>query len=313
MSNYCGSCSCRFGDTRWMGVNMCEGCEHLVHDTEECKGGICRVCGVKVEKYLSLNDLDENDQRYIDILSMTRKKHKFSLYRHFIAIIRIFMVSFLMIDLFLRSTFDNLFSSKLVNKKYLVELKDKLLDILCVKIKVYNYDKINELERCIIICNHSSYLDLLVVASVSDEIAFVADQTITTLQMGRAIIKNYPCVILNNKDGFNKIKNFSETQQKLLICPEGMLTHERCIGKFRNTAFNLNLPIRPLVIDYAQNVFDFSNYDLFCNKNIHVNVTVMELEQTNGTPNSIENIRQKMANQTFQKPLKLSRIQNKHF
>jgi hypothetical protein len=75
-----------------------------------------------------------------------------------------------------------------------------------------------------------------------------------------------------------------------------MLTHHKTICKFRTTAFKLGYPVQPVILKYRQNIFDLLNFDMWCFRKINVDVTVLNPIDTDGSNESIESIRQTMAN-----------------
>ena len=99
-------------------------------------------------------------------------------------------------------------------------------------------------------------------------------------------------------DYYNKISSYFQkypNETRLMIFPEGMLTHSKSITKFRSTAFRLGYPIQPIILKYKQDIFDLMNFDIFCYKNIDVDIDVLEEIQTDGSEKSIEEIRNIMA------------------
>lgn len=310
LTNNCATCGKKFGNTREMGVNMCESCEHLVHNTPECKNGKCCVCDSEVEKYLSLSDLDESDQRYIDILSVTRIKNKYSCWRWFIAILRIIWMLPTILGLLLRTSWDSYFNTTFTSKIYLIGVRNALLRTLNVNINVEGTQNLRDPTKCVLIANHTSYLDMLVISTVSTDMGFIASYVIKQNIFGKAIAKVFPCVIVekNSTGNFDKVTKFLENYNKIGFCPEGTLCHDKCMLRFRSSAFKYGFPIRPIIVNYKQTMYDLSDFDLFLNERVEVNIKILDLIDTDGSQQSITEIREKMAREGG---LKLSRVINK--
>jgi 1-acyl-sn-glycerol-3-phosphate acyltransferase len=326
----CGTCRKRFDNTVKLQACVCMSCEHLVHDIQN------------VVKHLSKDDLVESDQRYIDISSVTRNKQEFSHWRKFIGYVKVARTLPMIGGLSIRMALDHsglpLLCSenrKWINMKFLQRLNMKVINLLNINIDVIGKDKLtNDSTKCIVICNHSNYHDMFIGATVSDKMGFMASPAINNFTFGRAITRVYPHVMVENdttsrilekdkkkytdidnqekKGGFQKMKEFLDSDDplhnKLMVCPEGMLSSAHSMVKFRTSAFKCGYPVRPIVLKYKQNIFDLVGFDIMCNKQIDVEVIIMDLMETDGSNESIEHIRQEMAKVGG---LTLSRVENR--
>lgn len=337
----CPKCLKRFDNTVGLTACVAYPCEHLFHNTVNCKGIVgrnCEICDIKIQAFLRKDDLDKLDQRYIDQSSVVRNKQKFSKWRKFVGFMKTIRTIPLICGLSTRTLFDHigipLYCSpdrNWVNKKYLDKLNLKVLNILNVTVTIEGEEKLKDQSKCVVICNHTNYHDMLAVASKYTEMGFMASPAINNFALGRAITKKYPHVMVENdttskikeKDieryaqlkklgGFDASVEFMNQHQKLMVCPEGMLTSHDSIVNFRSTAFKVanqvGCPIQPIVIIYNYNVYDLIGFDLMCSEPIKAHIVVMDRVTTDGSFESIESIRKSMA---VVGNLKLSRIENR--
>jgi 1-acyl-sn-glycerol-3-phosphate acyltransferase len=310
MNIQCGTCHKRFDNCIKLPACVNVPCQHLTHDTDKCKTFTCGICNAIVEKYLSKSELDQRDQRYIDIVSVTRDPIVYSFWRKFIGYGRLLSTIPMLTGMSVRMFMDHLGiplfcadNRKWINLQYLLNINRKVCRLLKINIKVTNREKlVNDKSKRIIICNHSNYHDMFCMATV-DTMGFVASPAINNFSFGRAITRTYPHVLVENdttskmkeKDrvkinninpkaaasgGLDRMKEFlsvnDEQHMKLMICPEGMLSNAHCLTKFRSSAFKCNYPIQPVVIKYQQNVFDIVNQGMFNNEKIDVEIIVLD-------------------------------------
>jgi 1-acyl-sn-glycerol-3-phosphate acyltransferase len=154
----------------------------------------------------------------------------------------------------------------------------------------------------VLIANHTSYYDALILGSLfnqTNRVGFVASDIITSMVFGRAVMSVFPHVIVKpSQSSYSQIANFfskNPEESRLLIFPEGMLTHYKSICKFRSGAFVTGYPVQPIIIKYKQNVFDLLGFDMLCQEQIDVEVYVCNPIETDGSKDSIEKIRSHMA------------------
>jgi 1-acyl-sn-glycerol-3-phosphate acyltransferase len=336
----CPSCMKRFDNTTNLMACVCMPCEHLVHDTPECrlcKGMICKICKNMIDDVININHLDKNDQCLIDIVSVVRNRRQFSKWRKFIGFTRTLRTLPMICDLSFRTFMDHcsipLYCSpdnEWINIKYLEKLNLKVINLLNMHVTIKGEEKLNNNSKCIIICNHSNYHDLLAVGSKYTGMGFVASPAINNFLLGRAITKKYPHVMVENdttskilekdkdkyaevkKGGYDLIIDFLQKHNKLMICPEGMLSGTNTIVNFRTSAFKcaaeLDCDIQPIVIKYMQDIYSLVGSDILNNHRVDVEIIVLDRMKTDGSQESIEKIRQLMAKVGgFQ----LSRIENR--
>lgn len=321
---FCKSCGKRFSSS-YDEVGMHSKCGHFIHTNKSCLNPKCEICKAYCGPIFPLEMLSIKTQNYINALSIVRIKPVFTWHDRFNGVWRILRSLPVFIGLYWRLFMDN------IDIKYLQWLNMYLIQLLNINV-MSNDDSVEKLNdnsfRRIIIANHTNYHDLPVVSSLlykNNVFGFVAAPTINKNPFGKAITKIIPHVMIENKttdqmtpydknyelvsesfaklnamSNYDKIKNYflqNPTESKLIICPEGMLTHHNTIAKFRSTAFNLGYPVQPVIIKYKQPIYDLIGFDIFCYPKIDVEVKVLDPIETDGSDESIEKIRKIMADE----------------
>ena len=300
-SNKCSSCKERFSAS-YKPIGIYSDCGHLHHLTPQCYSTYCAQCNGQYRGSLIEPKNVKYYKGYIDVLSVKRKPVKFSLVDRLRGIWRLCKTFPIIIGLYWRLAFGS------INMEYLFWLNNWLVQLFDINIYCSELSRARLCDssyKRVLICNHTNYHDLLVVGSLlspKNFFGFVASNVINTLSFGRAITRIVPNIIIEdkspNKSNYERICEYWEkypNESRLMICPEGMLTHYKTICKFRTTAFKLGYPIQPIVIKYSQNIFDLLNWDIWCYPYIDAEVIVMEPVKTDGSNKSIESIRKSMA------------------
>ena len=330
-NSFCKNCNKRFSSSK-QPIGVHSKCGHFIHLDKPCFSPKCNICNQYCGPIWPISSIKENSQTYINALSIVKKYPKFTLYDRVNGIWRILKSIPIIIGLYWRIYMDT------INVDYLQWLTHYLVELLNINIicDVNSMEKLNDNSyRRIIIANHTNYHDLLAVGSLlkpNNIFGFVAAPTINKNPFGRAITKIVPHVMIENNttdkmssydkkyklinessniSNYDKIKNYFLTypnESKLIICPEGMLTHHLTITKFRSTAFKLGYPVQPVVLRYAQPIYDLLGFDIFCYPKIDVEIKVLDQIETDGSEESIEKIREKMAEEGN---LLLSNVVNK--
>lgn len=336
----CPSCLKRFDNTVNLSACVCVPCEHLVHDTIDCRpinGITCKICSQQIAHVVKMENLEQCDQRLIDIKSVVRNKLQFSRWRKFIGFTRTIRTLPMICGLSTRTFLDHIGlplccspDGEWINTRYLEKLNLKVVNLLNMHVTITGEEKLKDDSKCIVICNHSNYHDLLAVGSKYTGMGFMASPAITYFTLGRAILKKYPHIMIENettskiqekdkkkynevkKGGYDNMLEFLRTHDKLMVCPEGMLSGTNTIVNFRTSAFKcaaeLDCDIQPIVIKYKQDVYNLVGSDILNNHRVDVEIIVMDRVKTNGSQESIEQIRKSMADVGgFQ----LSRIENR--
>lgn len=305
VSNRCQTCGERFSASS-KPVGIYTECEHLHHLTAECKSSYCIQCNKIRGDLIEPNNYDNLTQKNLNYMSVVRKPINFTWTDRFRGLNRIIKTVPILIRLYSRLLFG------LIDIDYLFFLNNYLVKLLDIQINCSQESKTKLFDKSykrVIISNHTNFHDLLVIGSLlspKSVFGFVASNIINTMSFGRAITKLIPNIIIKEKSesesesesNYKVITKYFDKypeESKLMIFPEGMLTHHKTICKFRSTAFKLGYPIQPIIIKYKQNIFDLVNFDLWCFPKINVDVTVLDSIETDGSEDSIEFVRKKMA------------------
>lgn len=336
----CPSCLKRFDNTINLSACVCFPCEHLVHNTQNCKhiaNTKCKICDSEINAFIDIETINESSQAFFDIKSVVRKRTKFSNWRKIVGFVRTLRTFPLIGGLAFRNFMDYIQIPLLcspdgewINIKYLEKLISKVTNLLNMHITIIGEEKLKDTSKCIVICNHSNYHDLLAIGSKYTGMGFMASPAINNFMLGRAITRKYPHVLIENdttskiksidKERYNEVKNngynrlleFMQTHQKIMICPEGMLSGTDFIVNFRTSAFKcaheLNCDIQPIILKYKQDIYSLVGSDIINNERVDVEIIVMDRIKTDGSEESIENIRNLMAKMGN---FNLSRIENR--
>jgi len=286
----CPECNERFSST-YKEICAFDECKHLIHF--ECNKILCKICNKRRGVALKENPINESN-----IKSIKKNKIKWTCVDRLRGVSRLFICIPIMLLLFIRVSFN------LIDLDYIYWLNKYLCRLLNIYIKCSNesyYKLVDSSYKRIIVANHTNYHDVLVIGFLLDSsttVGIVASPIVNKILFGRIALGVLPHIITEQDDTFDKIGDFfriNPEESRLLIFPEGMLTNERSICKFRTGAFKHGYPVQPLVINYKQNVFDLTGFDFLCQEKINVQVTVCDPVETDESIESIEAIREQMA------------------
>jgi len=146
--------------------------------------------------------------------------------------------------------------SKLFYEAILRPLTIILMNIIWVK-KAINSDNIPKTGSAILVANHSSYLDFLIVPSLlKRRVRIIAAKELTTLPLIGWYARNDDCILVDRtKPGTKYFKNAVkalENGQVLLVFPEGTRSIDGKLGSWKRAFVRLSLmtgaPIIPVAI-----------------------------------------------------------------
>ena len=288
-------CICGKLYNRVLKIIMILPCEHMFH--EEClkknKIEFCPICKIEIESKKSLLDdvkTKEDLQRYSDIISISNFC-SLSSYKIHNVIDNLFDIG----KLFMTAPFcKGIKESRNVIKKF--------LSLNNTNVYVRGLDRINPKEKKVFICNHSSYLDFMIVLLFLDTYFLASDfinQSIITSSLSKII----PLLIIKRGTSNNTVeqmKQFVEKYGSICVFPEGMITHPDTIIKFRTGGFYVGEPIYPIILRYKQmkNDFNIGTFLAKSSSRYHTEIYMDIIGPYNPpfSKNDIEKIRQDMAN-----------------
>jgi len=194
---------------------------------------------------------------------------------------------------------------------------EELVSILNIKIEVENAHLINVRERKIYIANHINYLDAIPLYLLT-KCGFITSSWIK--ESGLLNYIKLPLLMVSRGQQNNtvdQIKTFLHDfkNPNLCIFPEGLMKNETSLIEFRTGAFNCDVPIQPIVIEYrnapyAENIKKYAMSIVGQNSKypITIKLKVLKTYYPPFLPEVIKKIRKDMAKKG---KLYLSRVSNR--
>lgn len=188
------------------------------------------------------------------------------------------------------------FTNKML--KYSTRLKMYFFGYKTIDISKEDLNIIRNTSAQIIIANHSSYMDILLMSYIFPEAKFIASKYIGSIP----VIKNFgrtKCIYLTNEFGGNLTDLIQEelnSGTKIIFFSEGVCCRSDILLKLRNGAFVPNMEILPIHIDYGKNYWVMGEQDMVLHAMTQISnhrnrVTVRALpsyKPTNSDKNDIE-------------------------
>ncbi len=130
--------------------------------------------------------------------------------------------------------------------------------------RVSGYENLPD-ERCVVVANHASYLDgIILTAVLPPRFAFVIKREMTQVPFASFVLRRVGSEFV---DRFNhqrsaidarRIMNIAAAEQSLAFFPEGTFRHEPGLRRFHNGAFatakRSNLKLVPIIIRGSRNM-----------------------------------------------------------
>lgn len=273
-------------------------CYHIFHRKcfESFPRKFCPLCHVRVtsiltEDFIKANISLENklyNQLAIDILSLKPFYH-YTPVSYSQSLISLPRVLARILELMKIKSFDDCYE---LNKRILCDLNFK------IKLKGAKLEK----KQCVFIGNHNSFLDPLVVYYLTKCKFLGSNVVLKGNPMGEKIMKYGPLITFTRgkEKAMDKLINFvKKSNDSICIFPEGMITHPKTIGRFRSGAFNLGIPVQPIIINYNPVIMGESLNDfvikLASQKKVNVEVIVLPPFYPPFSEEKIEIVRKRMA------------------
>jgi len=217
----------------------------------------------------------------------------------------------------------NLILTKLINSSILFDLfsTKNLVDIADLVFKSFNFklniidntknnpikiidNKITWLnnedqDKLIFISNHSHDADIIILFYLL-QCGLVASDNAKSSYIGKLVSNK--CNFICCKDGIDiikQIKEYLDKMKKIIIFPEGIISNNETIIRFRNEAFQLNTPICPIVIKWKDYVYDDDMmqyiFKSMTQNEINVDIYINDIFYPPFDQEKIDNIRDYMA------------------
>ena len=212
------------------------------------------------------------------------------------------------------------FMNKLLSintKNDILSSLEYVLRILNIKINIIDNTKKNPIKICnntvkwlnnddikrkkIIIANHSHFLDAVILYYLF-RAGIISSEFINKTDIGRILVEKMNILIFKRGIDTNmveKIKQYMINHDKLIIFPEGMISHHDTIIQFRTGAFHVGESVCPIVIKYKPLVHDddFSQFlmKIGTHSSVNVDVYINDLQHPPFNTEKIEHIRDYMA------------------
>ena len=167
-----------------------------------------------------------------------------------------------------------------------------LSNIIVTNKKLFDYYIKNNDKPFIIICNHTSLWDGIILTSIFGKIRYLAAKSAKDLFLGsKYCLNKLDCLFVEKSNTVNIIKENLKSDSVLVIFPDAMdpIGINQCIADFKTGAFAVNCDILPIIIKYDNYTVDptffwykkehplYSWFKVLLNDNITVKVHVLPL------------------------------------
>lgn len=288
-------------------VIMMEPCEHILHD--KCYRSlkdryICPMCNTPIMNTRSLTDKVTNEkqrQQFIDLLSMTNSRDTYKA-KPIDVLDNIIDLTDILISMpFTRGVSQGR------------ELCKKIFSMNDIDIVVKGEDKLLKSEK-VFISNHTCYLDFIVLFYIL-KTGFLASHFINESWVGQQIAKIVQLLIIKRGKNVNTVEKIAEYVKKhnsICLFPEGMITHQDTIIRYRTGAFYSGFPVQPVVLRYdpvpsESGITEFITKWASCKK-MNITVEILDPFYPPFDDQKIERVREVMAKAGN---MYLSRVSNK--
>jgi 1-acyl-sn-glycerol-3-phosphate acyltransferase len=322
--NIACSCKKRFDDILLLVLLL--PCNHFIHEMciNKCllnNINKCPLCSTDITEILTEEKIkiSKNKQYLIDLRSLKYEEKNtvvnYSLYPKMILNMNILLNKIMSIK-----TQENIIETVEFVLK-LCKIKINILDntnknpIIYKNNKIEWKNKIDNDKKIVILPNHSNYLDSIILYYLF-QCGFVASEWLNTTSIGKIIVNKCNLLLFkrDEKPGGNveKIRNYLEEFKKIVIFPEGVMSFNKSLFKFRTGAFYSSNDVCPVVIKYNPYVYD-EDFNILLLKvlsqdKIDIDIIINDIESGPFDEVKIEKIRKKMAKNGN---LKLSNISNR--
>ena len=189
----------------------------------------------------------------------------------------------------------------IIPKKYVYVISQKFSKLLLWICGLNNITIINKnlfthyfdnKKPFIIICNHKSLWDGIILVSIFGKVRFLAAKTSENVFIGtKHCLNKLDCLFVEKRNTVDKIKKNLNSDNILIIFPDamGQIDVEQCIANFKTGAFAVNCDILPVILKYDNYTIDptffwYKNENplhawtkILLNDNINIKVKILPL------------------------------------
>jgi len=199
------------------------------------------------------------------------------------------------------------------SKNDILNVADKFMRMCNFKINIVGKQNIFKGNK-VIISNHCNYIDVLILYIIFG-CPFLASSMIKSEWFGRKVKDLIPLLTVKrgkNKNTVKKMRKIIKELGSIGIFPEGMITNNKTLIKFRSGAFNIGYPIQPVIIKYSPYIYDGdikkALLKILSQDEIIVTVKILPKQEPPFEKHNIRDIRYLMA---YHGNFALSRVTNK--
>ena len=269
-------------------------CEHIFHKKCIEHKKICPICNVNIISFFyktsSINSLQDY-QRYIDLLCVSNFDNQ-TTYN-------------------IPSVIDNsydlisalIFALSMTNKQSANKMLDNLLSLNYTNVYIKGMSKINKNTPHVLIANHTSYLDAMMIFRYFDT-SFLSSNSWKKTFLGKFLpdfikLMNIDRGVKRNYNIVDEMRNYVKKYKSICLFPEGAITHPKTLAQFRTGAFHIGYPIYCIVIRYENSNSDFNPlktlFKMCRRERVDIYIDVIGPYYPPFTPEKIQLIRKKMA------------------
>jgi 1-acyl-sn-glycerol-3-phosphate acyltransferase len=280
-------------------AELCDDCDENI--IRNCCNKYCTTekCNTMIASIMKEDNLNLPDQKKIDIMSLKKTTYKPSICDRFRATYRApsFLAAWAFFWFDCKSTNYSYNSFKRFLRAYHF--------ITGIKIATVGLEKLKDDEnnKTIYVGNHVATLDAFILPYKIKSGVLGSKKAIEVNSLSRMMKKCADIISVDRGKSTNTVqqmKDFMETRDTLFCFPSGMFTSYDSIPLFRSGAFVIGHRIRPIIIEYEQDVSSLNEMDMILyyprvNATIHILDPIVQ-EQGQPIEEFIELVRTTMAN-----------------
>ena len=146
-----------------------------------------------------------------------------------------------------------------INEIYFIYIVSKLISFgLRINLKIRDYNDCEDSHSYIFCCaHHNSFCDGHLLTQINKNTSVIATKAIHNQPLLGYVMKKADAIFIDREKKNNSsivINELKKKKKKYIIFPEGVMTKNEALLKFRSTIFRTGLPITPVVFNYSQDI-----------------------------------------------------------